>query len=58
LGRNPLLDKAKMLALGLVSVDEPKSYRETVCSGIDRLRGSRQLAERLFGRVMPSRASS
>ncbi len=37
-GRSPLKDSAKILALGLVSTDKPSNYRETICSGVDRLR--------------------
>jgi cupin-like protein len=50
LGRSRLKDRAKILAIGLISTRRPKNYRETIYSGVERIRSLVRLGRTFAGR--------
>lgn len=54
-GRSLLGDALKAGSMSLISTSKPKSYRETVFSGLDRLRAPYRMAGRLVGRGQKNR---
>jgi hypothetical protein len=51
LGQSPVKDRAKVLAVGLVSKRHPETYRETIYSGIERVRAVTDLTRRAVRRA-------
>jgi hypothetical protein len=54
-GRSLLKDALKAGGMRFISTSRPKSYRETVFSGLDRLRAPYQMAGKLIGRGSKNR---